>query len=92
MGGKFTNYKTITLNKKAIVLKAGKSFKLKVTTTPGSKKLKLAVHRKLCFVSSKKAVVTVSSSGKIVAKKRGTCYVYAYTQNGLYARVKVKVK
>ena len=91
-GGKVTNYKTIALNKKALVLAPGKSFKLKVTTTPVSKKLKLAVHRKVSFVSSKKAVATVSASGKIVAKKKGTCYVYAYTQNGLHARVKVTVK
>ena len=29
---------------------------------------------------------------KIKAVGKGTCYVYAYTQNGVYAKVKVTVK
>ena len=34
----------------------------------------------------------VSSKGVIKATGKGSCYVYAYTQNGVFAKVKVTVK
>ena len=39
--------------------------------------------------NSKVAIVT---SGKIKAIGKGSCYIYAYTQNGVCAKVKVIVK
>lgn len=58
---------------------------------PRGKKLKghTAVVR---YEASDKAVVAVDSTGKITAKAKGSCYVYAYAQNGVYQKIKVTVK
>ena len=46
----------------------------------------------LRYESSKTAVATVSAKGIIKGRMRGTAYVYAYGQNGMFARIKVTVK
>jgi uncharacterized protein YjdB len=58
---------------------------------PESKKQKehTAVIR---YESSNKAIATVNSKGKIIAKAKGTCYVYAYAQNGVYKKITVTVE
>ena len=89
-GGTYSNYKSIKLNKKSVTLKTGKTFKLKVTAV--SKGGKIKIHRKICYESSNTDIATVSSKGKIKAKAAGTCYVFAYAQDGTYKSIKVKVK
>ena len=42
--------------------------------------------------SSNPKVATVSAKGMIKAKKKGTCYIFAYSQNGLYKKTIVKGK
>ena len=37
------------------------------------------------------SIATVSSKGVIKGKKKGTCYVYVYAQNGVYKKIKVTV-
>lgn len=83
---------TITNAKKAKSINKGKSVTLKTKVTAESKKLKVSNHRKVKFESSNTKVAKVSASGKITATKEGTCYIYAYTQNGVMAKVKVTVK
>ncbi len=90
VGGTYSNYKSIKLNKKSVTLKTGKTFKLKVTAV--SKGGKIKIHRKICYESSNTDIATVSSKGKIKAKAAGTCYVFAYAQDGTYKSIKVKVK
>lgn len=94
-GGRLTNFKSVKItnvkhSKKT--LKKGKKFKLRTKALKVSKKRKVQVHRKIAFESSNKKVATVSKSGVIKAKKKGTCYIYAYLQSGKCARVKVRVK
>ena len=48
--------------------------------------------KKVRWKSSKPGVVSVSAKGKITAKKAGTAIVYAYMQDGTYAKIKVTVK
>ena len=94
-GGKVGNSKSVAVTNAAkgkLALKKGKSFTLKVKTTPQSKKLKVKKHRAVAFESSNKKVATVSKKGVVKAKKKGTCYVYAYAQNGACRAVKVTVK
>ena len=94
-GGKVGNSKSVAVTNAAkgkLALKKGKSFTLKVKTTPQSKKLKVKKHRAVAFESSNKKVATVSKKGVVKAKKKGTCYVYAYAQNGACKAVKVTVK
>ncbi len=69
-----------------------KTKKLKATAKAQSAKLKLKNHRKLCYESSNTKVVKVNAKGKIKALKKGTATIYAYAQNGVAAKVKVKVK
>ena len=37
-------------------------------------------------------IATVTKKGVIKGKKKGKCYVYAYVQNGVFAKIKVTVK
>ena len=58
---------------------------------PKNKKMKdhTAVIR---YESSNKEIASVNKNGKISAKVKGICYVYAYAQNGVYKRIKVNVE
>ena len=89
-GGKVGNNTKVTLNKKKKTLKVGKTFKLKATLKKGA--LKVKIHRKVAYESDNPNVATVAKNGKIRAVKAGTCYIYAYAQNGVFARCKVRVK
>ena len=91
-GGKVTNAKSVSVKSKTLTLKVGKSKTLKVTLKKENTKLRLKTHRNTAFESSKKKTASVSSKGKIKAKKKGTCYVYAYAQNGRYVKIRVVVK
>ena len=75
-----------------VTLAKGKSFKLGAKQVVASKKLAVKKHRALKYESSDAAVATVSAKGVVKAKKAGTCYVYAYTQNGVSKAIKVTVK
>ena len=89
---KTVNVKKVKVNKTKVTLqKKGKTFKLKATAIKTSKK-KVAEHRKLMYESSNSKIATVNSKGVIKAKKKGTCTIYVYAQNGVYAKVTVKVK
>ena len=89
-GGTAGNVKSISVNKTKVTLGVNKKFTIKATVNSG--KLKAAQHRKLSFESTDKSVAVVSKKGVITAKAKGTCYVYAYTQNGVFQKIKVTVK
>ena len=93
-GGKFTNPKKVTITNASKAKSVKKGTKLKLTTkvTAQSKKLKLKNHRPVKFESAKPSVVKVTANGKITAKKSGSATIYAYAQNGVMAKVQVKVK
>ncbi len=79
----------IKANKKEITLKVGEKFQL--TGTEISKK-PIRYHRPVNFESSNTKVAKVSrKTGKITAKKPGTCKIWVYAQNGVYTTVTVKV-
>ena len=88
-GGKVGNATSISLNKKTLTLKKGKSATVKATVKTG--KLKVKKHRATAWESSDISVATVSK-GKIKAVGTGTCTIYAYAQNGICAKVKVTVE
>ena len=48
--------------------------------------------QKLAWQSSKKKVATVTSKGKVTAKKKGTAIISIFTSNGEESRIKVIVK
>ncbi|MGI6737692.1 MAG: Ig-like domain-containing protein [Anaerovoracaceae bacterium] len=95
IGGKVGNYKTVkvtNVKKGAKSLKAGTTFKLKTKAVKQSKKLKVQKYRGIRYESSDPEVAAVSGSGVIKAAAKGRCTIYAYAQNGAYAKVKVTVK
>ena len=91
-GKTYANPSKITTNIASVTLTAGKSktVKAQVVTAKG-KKLKEHTAA-IRYESSNKKIATVNSKGKITAKAKGTCYVYAYAQNGVNKRIKVTVK
>ena len=95
-GGKVGNHKKVTVKKsvtkKAKKLKKGKTLKLKAKAVPQAKKLKVKKHRAIKYESSNPAVAQVNGKGAVKGVGKGTCYIYAYAQNGTSAKVKVTVK
>lgn len=95
-GGKVGNDKSISVKKsvikKAKKLKVGKSLKVNAKAVPQSKDLKVKKHVAVRYESTNSAIATVSKKGVIKGKKKGTCNVYAYAQNGVFKKIKVVVK
>ena len=69
-----------------------RSLKIEAEQLPETKKLKVKRHRGICFESSNSSIATVSSSGKVKAKKKGTCVIYIYSQSGTFSKMTVRVK
>lgn len=88
-GGKFGNPKKVTHAKK-ITLKKGKkkSLKAKLKVT---KKMKAHIA-KFRYESKNPKIAKVNKKGKVTAKKKGSCKIFIYAQNGVYKQVTVKVK
>lgn len=89
-GGKNGNAKSVKVNKKKVSLKTGNNLKLRAWEIKKDKPLRH--HREVSFESSDPGVATISRKGRIKAKKKGNCTIYAYAQNGKYRKIKVKVK
>lgn len=92
---KYTNPKALKLTKSTYSIKVGKTSKIKakVTLKNSKKKLLPKSHAaKLRYKSSNTKIATVNKNGTIKGKKKGTCYIYVYTVNGLMKKVKVTVK
>ena len=90
--GKYVNAKGVKLNKTKASIKKGKTFRIKAKAVLGSKKGKYKQHRKICYESSNAAVATVTKKGVVKGKKKGTCSIYVYAQNGVYKTIRVTVK
>lgn len=76
----------LKLNATTKTIKTGWKFQIKAKFPKGT-----ASH-KLTYSSSKKSVATVSSTGKITARKKGTAIITVKTFNGKKAKMKVIVK
>ena len=78
---------TTKAKKNKVTVKVKKTFKL--TAKQVGKKVKK--HRAIKYESTNPTIATVSSKGVIKGVKKGTCYVFAYAQNGVPAKIKVTV-
>ena len=87
-GGHYGNVNHIKA-KKSVTLKKKQSYKFKYQVIYDAKKVK--THRKIVLESANKKVIAIKK-GKLIAKKKGMTYVYIYAQDGVCAKVKVKVK
>ena len=89
-GGRYGNAKSVKVKKSSVTLKKGKTYGLKGKEV--KKSLPVKKHRKVAYESGNPDIATVSAKGVIRAKKKGSCTIYAYAQNGVYKKIKVKVK
>lgn len=88
-GGTYTYFAKFTPTSDAsieicIPLKKGKSVQLGTIFTNSKDK-------KVTWSSSKSSVATVSASGKVTAKKKGTAIIKVFNSSGLVSKIKVKV-
>ena len=92
---KYTNAAKVTVKKKTVTLKKGKTSQIQASITKQSKSKKLLgkpYGASLRYYSTDTSIATVTSKGKIKAKKKGKCYIYVTALNGVHTRVKVTVK
>ena len=89
-GGKYGNAKTVKVNQTVLSLTKGKTFAIKAEQVIKDKPID--EHQDIKYESSNTKVASVTGKGVIKAKKKGTCYIYVYAQNGMYRRMKVTVK
>ena len=88
-----TNVASIKVNKTKVTLAVGKNFKLKCEIQAEDSSKKLVSHTSSYrYYSTNSKVATVSKAGVITAKGKGTCSIYVLANNGVYKKVKVKVK
>lgn len=94
LGGKKGNCTDVITKakKNKVTVKKNKTFKLAAKGTKTKKGQTIQAHRTIRYECSNTAVATVSKKGVIKGKKKGTCYVYAFAQNGMYKKIKVTVK
>ena len=88
-GGKYGNAKAVKVSNTKVILKKGKSLVIKAQQIAENKPIKQHVNIK--FESTNTKIATVTKNGRIKAKKKGTCYIYVYAQNGTCKRIKVIV-
>lgn len=93
-GGKAGNYCAVKTKakKNKVRLRKGKNFKLRAKAVKQFKKKPVRKHEKMRYESSNRKIATVTSKGTIRAVSKGTCYVCAYAQNGVYKRIRVTVR
>lgn len=90
-----TNAGSVSVNKTRVSLKKGRTFRIRasVKKLKNGRKLMPKSHvPKLRYMTSNKKIAAVSRSGKITAKGKGTCTVYAYAHNGVSKRIRVTVQ
>ena len=100
-GGKSGNHKKVIVKAKVgkklkavkkLTIKVRKKVKLKTQLVLAKKKLKVKKHAAVRFESDKPKIAVVSKAGVVKGLKKGKCTIFAYAQNGVYAKIKVTVK
>lgn len=91
----YTNAKKLIIPKKKITLKKGKTAKCNVKAVKQQKKKKWLSKKHgavLRYHVTNKNIATVTKTGKIKAKKAGTCVIYVSALNGICGKITVTVK
>ena len=88
-----TNAVKLTVNKRRLVLKKGKTFQIEATAVKDDPTKNYVTHEpEIRYFSTDLSVAKVSKDGKITALGAGTCRIYVETLNGIYKSIKVTVK
>ena len=80
--------KTLTVSKSSVTLNVGKSTTVKAVVGPASIS---SAYKKVAWTTSNKKVATVTSAGKIVARGKGVCTVYATSRDNTTLKKAIKV-
>lgn len=91
----YTNPKSLKVNRTSLKMKKGKTAKVKAEIIK-KRPVKLLLSEnhdpRLRYKTSDKSIATVSESGKITAKGKGTCTIYVIAINGVSKGVKVTIE
>nr|WP_297934266.1 Ig-like domain-containing protein [uncultured Lachnoclostridium sp.] len=89
---KYANPVKVEVKKSSLAVKKGTAVQIKAKAVlPKGKKKKLVVSE-LRYISSNCDIASVTKTGKVKGKKKGSCYIYVIAQNGMWKKVKVTVK
>ena len=88
-GGGYGNASAVKAEKESVTLSVRKNTNVNATVVD---KGNVDVHRELSYASSDPAIAKVNKNDRVTGVSEGSCYVYAYAQNGVYKQVKVTVK
>ena len=88
-GGKYGDPVKIKVKRRLVSVKCKKRARLGVRVT--GRKLKKA-ERKVRYIASDPSIAKVSKKGTVTGVRSGTCYIYCVARNGLYKKVKIRVK
>ena len=85
---------SVKLNRNSAILKVKGKAKHKTVTLKATVYPKNANVKSVKWTTSKSKIATVNSKGKVTAKKKGTCFIYATAKDGSkkYAKCKITVK
>ncbi|MCM1500926.1 MAG: Ig-like domain-containing protein [Clostridium sp.] len=92
---KLTNARNIKLQKKSYHLKKGNSAQIRAKIIKSDRKKKLLSKghgAKISYTSSDEKIAAVTKTGKLKAKKCGSCVIYVRALNGISKKIKVSVK
>ena len=90
-GGKYSNAASVKVPKTKVTISKNKKYTIKAKEVY-KKNAKKKTHRKIAYESTNTKIATVTSKGVVKGKKKGTCYIYAYAQNGTSKKIKITVK
>ena len=82
---------SVKLNKKTATLKVKGNTKQKTVTLKATVNPKNANNKAVSWKSSNSKIATVAQNGKVIAKKKGTCYIYATAKDGSKKSAKCKI-
>ena len=82
---------SVKLNKNSAILKVKGKAKQKTVTLKATVNPKNANVKSVKWTTSKSKIATVNSKGKVTAKKKGTCFIYATAKDGSKKSAKCKI-
>ena len=94
-GGRAANILAVAFPTKVNILLADKGGVYPIGARyfiPESSGQRVKIHRQVQFESGNNSIASVSKRGVLRTKAAGSCYIYAYAQNGIYAKIMLRVK